>query len=200
MAELTESVVEWVAARGTVGAAAFIAVFVVATVMLFPTTLLTLASGFAFGVGWTLFLVVPAATAGATAAMLVARHVLRDWVCRKIAHRPRLKAIDAAVGDEGWKVVLLLRLSPLVPFSLQNYLYGATQVKLTHYALATAIGIVPGVMMYAYLGSLGRTLLLQAQARDPLEWTLMVAGLVAKIVAVVLVAYKARQALRQRGI
>ncbi|HVL55519.1 MAG TPA: hypothetical protein VM491_03380 [Burkholderiaceae bacterium] len=89
MSELAESAVQWTAALGRAGGAAFVAVFVVATVLLFPTTLLTLAAGFAFGLRWTLVAVVPAATVGATVAFLVARHLLRDRVGRSIEARPR---------------------------------------------------------------------------------------------------------------
>jgi uncharacterized membrane protein YdjX (TVP38/TMEM64 family) len=71
--------------------------------------------------------------------------------------RPLLQAIDRAVGDEGWKVVALLRLNPLVPFNLRNYFFGATDIGLVPYMITTFFGIMPGSAMYIYLGTLGQT-------------------------------------------
>ena len=63
--------------------------------------------------------------------------------------------MNEAVSKEGWKIVALLRLSPLVPFNLQNYFYGITDIGLLHYVPATFVGIMPGTMLYVYLGAAG---------------------------------------------
>src|SRR6185503_868736 len=91
---------------------------------------------------------------GATAAFLVGRHFARAWVTRKIGHHPTFAAMDKAVADEGWKIVLLTRLSPVFPFFLLNYAYGLTRVRLRDFVWATWIGIMPGSTLFVYIGSL----------------------------------------------
>ena len=136
-----------------------------------------------------------AATGAATLSFLAARYVLRERVRALLVGRPRLLAIDRAVAEEGWKIVALLRLSPAVPFNLQNYLFGATAVPLSHYVAATAIGIVPGSLLYVYLGVLARAARQGGGAGAPLEWLLSGIGLLATLAAVILVARKAKARL-----
>ncbi len=102
------------------------------------------------------YLVVVAATAGATLAFLIARHLVRQKVESLVEERPKFKAVDEAVSEDGWKIVGLLRLSPLVPFNLQNYFFGVTDVGLLPYVAATFFGIMPGTLLYVYLGTLGK--------------------------------------------
>src|SRR5207302_6285236 len=93
------------------------------------------------------------ATLGATAAFLVGRYLARDWVAHRIEANQKFKAIDQAVGREGGKIVLLTRLSPIFPFNLLNYAFGVTQVTLRSYFLASAVGMIPGTILYVYIGS-----------------------------------------------
>src|SRR3990167_1956920 len=107
-------------ARGTgpTGVAVFGAAYVVSTVALLPGSILTLAAGFAYGPVWGLAIASPASVAGATCAYLLGRTLLRDWAAKKVGGSPRAQAIDEAIEREGFKLVLLLRLSPLFPFNL----------------------------------------------------------------------------------
>jgi uncharacterized membrane protein YdjX (TVP38/TMEM64 family) len=84
---------------------------------------------------------------GATAAFLVGKTLLRGWIERRIAAYPRFQAIDRVVGEQGFKIVLLVRLSPLFPFNLLNYAFGLTKVRLWQYVLASWIGMLPGTLM-----------------------------------------------------
>ncbi len=139
---------------------------------------------------------VVAATAGAAAAFLIARHLARDKVRRLLETRRNIAAIDQAIAEDGWKIVALLRLSPLIPFNLQNYLFGVTAIPFRHFVAATFVGIIPGAALYIYLGALGKA----AGGAGPARWAAFGAGLSATIAVVILVTRKARAKLREAGV
>jgi uncharacterized membrane protein YdjX (TVP38/TMEM64 family) len=180
---------------GLFGVAVFAAVYIGAVILLAPGSLLTIAAGFAFGF-WGLPIALAAATAGASLAFLIARHLARDSVRRAIETRRNIAAIDRAIAAEGWKIVLLLRLSPLVPFNLQNYLFGLTAVPFGSYVAATFVGIAPATSVFVAVGALGEA------ALDPGsgKWALLGGGLLATVAAVVLVTRKAGALLREAGV
>ena len=120
----------WVDSLGSVGAIAFIIIYILATVAFFPGSILTLGAGVVFGLVLGSFYVFIGATIGATVAFLVGRYLARGWVAEKIQGNNKFQAIDEAVGKEGLKIVLLTRLSPIFPFTLLNYAYGVTGVSL----------------------------------------------------------------------
>ncbi|MEC7956090.1 MAG: TVP38/TMEM64 family protein [Pseudomonadota bacterium] len=148
----------WVDENRSISWLVFIIFYVMATVLVLPGSLLTLAAGFLFGLGYGFAIVSLASTLGATCAFLVGRFLARDWVAAKLQSQPRFSALDAAVGEQGAVVVLLTRLSPIFPFSLLNYGLGLTQVKLSHYVLASWAGMIPGTLLYVYLGSIASNL------------------------------------------
>ena len=113
-----------------------------------------------------------------------------------IANRPGLRAVDRAVADEGWRVIALLRLSPLVPFNLQNYACGASSVAFWPYVAATGVGIAPGCALYVYLGVIGRA----SSGGGALKWAFVALGLVATIAVTVLVGRRARAVLARKGV
>ena len=149
---------DWVAGLGPAGVIAFVVIYILACVFMLPGSVLTLGAGAVFGVVKGSAIVSVAATLGATAAFLVGRYFARDRVAKMIEGNARFRAIDEAVGREGWKIVGLTRLSPVFPFNLLNYAYGITKVSLRDYFLATWIGMIPGGVMYVYVGSLAGSL------------------------------------------
>lgn len=185
---------EWVEGTGSWGPTLFMVIYVVATVLFLPGSVLTLGAGAVFGVTWGSVYVSFSSTLGATCAFLVGRHLARDAIARRIEGNERFAAIDKAVAREGWKIVGLTRLSPVFPFTLLNYAFGLTRVKLAHYILASWIGMMPGTVMYVYLGSLARVAA-EARARTTAEWALYAIGLVATIFVTVLVTRIAKRAL-----
>lgn len=193
------SALAWTAAAGPAGWAAFVGLYVLACVAFLPGSVLTLGAGAAFGL-WKGFLLVSAgSTIGACAAFLVGRYLLRDWVSRKLSAVPAFAAVAGAVCQEGWKVVFLTRLSPVLPFNLLNYGYGLTTVGLAEYALASWLGMMPGTFLYVYLGAAaGEAARGGARARTPAEWALYGAGLLATAVAAWLVGRTAKNALKSR--
>jgi uncharacterized membrane protein YdjX (TVP38/TMEM64 family) len=167
-----------------------------------PGSVLTLGAGAVFGLVKGAVLVSVAATLGATAAFLVGRYLAREWVAGKVERYPRFAAIDRAVAREGWKIVGLTRLSPVFPFNVLNYAFGLTRVSLRDYFFASWIGMMPGTVMYVYVGSLAGDLAALgagSRARTPVEWTLYVVGLLATVAVTVYVTRLARAALARRG-
>ena len=193
--EWLETLRGWIVGLGVRGVAIFALIYIAGAVVLAPEALLTILAGFAYGF-WGLPIVLIAATIGAAAAFLIARYLARERVRAALARRRNLAAIDRAVAEEGWKIVALLRLSPLVPFNLQNYLFGATGIPFLHFVAATFFGIIPGTALYTYLGVLGGA----AGQAGPVKWVLFALGLFATIGVAVLIARKARQKLSEAGI
>lgn len=183
---------------GPVGVAIFFTAYVVSTVAFLPGSILTLAAGFAYGPVWGLAIASPASVAGATCAFLCGRTLLRDWAAKKVGGSARARAIDTAVEREGFKLVLLLRLSPLFPFNLLNYVLSLTRVGLGTYVLASFIGMLPATALFVYLGSLAPAaaeLSSAAEGGGTTRTVLYVAGLVATAAVVVIGTRAARRAL-----
>jgi uncharacterized membrane protein YdjX (TVP38/TMEM64 family) len=195
--DLLKRALDWVGQLGPWGAVIFIAIYVVATVLFIPGSVLTLGAGAVFGVIWGSLYVSIGSTLGATCAFLVGRYLARDTIARKIEGHQRFAAIDKAVASEGWKIVGLTRLSPVFPFTLLNYAFGLTRVKLSHYVLASWIGMIPGTVMYVYLGSLAKAATGQ-RTRTTGEWLLYGVGLLATVVVTVFVTRIAKQALAKK--
>ena len=192
-----KAALDWIGNLGPLGPVIFVGLYVVATVLFIPGSVLTLGAGAAFGVVLGSVCVSISATLGATAAFLVGRYLARDAVARKIESNEKFATIDRAVAGEGWKIVLLTRLSPVFPFTLLNYAFGLTRVKLSHYVLASWIGMIPGTVMYVYLGSLVN-LGAGHRQRTTGEWVLYGVGLLATIAVTVFVTRLARKALAKK--
>lgn len=203
MQELFTNVLQWVENTGTAGPIVFFILYVIATVFMLPGTILTLGAGFVFGVVKGSILVSLSSTAGATAAFAVGRYLARDRVERRVKKSKTFLAMDQAVGREGWKIVGLARLSPIFPFNLLNYAFSLTRVSLRDYVLASWIGMIPGTVLYVYIGSLAGSLAElgldgTGQSRTPAEWTAYAVGMIATVAITVIITRIARRALKQR--
>jgi uncharacterized membrane protein YdjX (TVP38/TMEM64 family) len=199
--EILHTSVTWVNSLGYFGPIAFIAIYNLATLLFIPGSILTLKGGCLFGIFWGSVYVIIAATIGATVAFLIGRYLSRDWVAQKLEKHPKFKAIDLAVAKEGWKIVLLTRLSPIFPFNLLNYAFGVTQVSLKDYILGS-IGIIPGTVMYVYIGSLASNFaMLNTQPSNPQaqigESVIQVMGLIATVAVTIYVTKVAQKALKE---
>jgi uncharacterized membrane protein YdjX (TVP38/TMEM64 family) len=189
---------EWIDNLGTLGAIAFIVLYIIATVAFLPGSIVTLGGGVVFGVVLGSVYVLIGATIGATLAFLVGRYLARGWVAGKIAGNAKFRAIDEAVGREGLKIVLLTRLSPIFPFNLLNYAYGVTGVSLRDYVIGS-VGMIPGTIMYVYIGSLAgnlATIGAQTPTANPIaQWTIRIIGFIATVAVTLYVTKIARKAL-----
>ncbi len=199
--EWLRNALQWVDSLGAVGGLVFVALYILATVAFLPGSILTLGAGVVFGVFLGSLYVFIGATLGATAAFWVGRYLARGWVSRKIEHNTSFRAIDRAVAGDGFKIVLLTRLSPIFPFNLLNYAFGITGVSLKDYFLGS-IGMLPGTLMYVYIGSLAGSLARIGTGDQPtnptLEWAIRIFGFVATVVVTVYVTRIARKALSDR--
>ncbi len=193
-------VLQWTQGLGFWGPLVMAAFYILACVLLLPGGIITLAAGFLFGVVTGTITVSIGSTLGASAAFLVGRTFARDWVRRKVTDRPKFEAIDRAVGEQGFKIVLLTRLSPIIPFNMQNYAYGLTGVKLWKYALASWIGMLPGTLAYCYIGSGLRSLTEVAAGQTEAGWVQRAffwGGLAATVIVVAVVTRIAQKAMKQ---
>src|SRR6266699_3964833 len=192
----------WVGQMGVAGIFVFIGVYAAATVLLAPGAILTIGSGFAFGL-WKGFVAVSAgSTLGAALAFLVARFIARDKVEAIAKGNEKFRNIDNSIGKQGAKLVFLLRLSPVIPFNLSNYFYGLTGVKFWPYVLASWIGMMPGTFLYVYIGTASQAAISAAAGGEAVQhgwpyWTFISIGLAATIVVTVWVTKIARDALHQ---
>jgi uncharacterized membrane protein YdjX (TVP38/TMEM64 family) len=190
----------WVEGQGALGPLVFIAGYALAVVGFAPGSVLTLAAGAIFGLAKGTLYVLVAATLGASAAFLVARHLARGAVERRLEGNARFAAIDRAVGAQGRRIVFLLRLSPIFPFNLLNYALGLTRVRFADYFVACA-GMLPGTLLYVYYGKLaGDVASLAGGASAPRGagyWAVLLLGLAATVAVTTVVTRTARAALRQ---
>jgi uncharacterized membrane protein YdjX (TVP38/TMEM64 family) len=183
-----------IASMGSAGPLVYGAVYIASVLLFVPGIILTLAAGFLFGFVRGCLLVSASSTIAAALAFLIARHLARDRIERWARGRPEFEAIDRAVGENGWKIVALLRLSPLVPFSLSNYLYGLTSVRFAPYVLTSWLAMIPATLVYVSLGAAGRSVGAGTH-RTPAEWALIAAGLAATVAVTIAMTRIARREL-----
>lgn len=199
--EWLHGVLAWADGLGLWGPVAVGAIYVAACVLFLPGSILTLGAGVLFGLLGGTITVSISSTVGACAAFLIGRTFAREWIATKIAKNPRFAAVDEAVAKQGFKIVLLTRLSPVFPFNMLNYAYGLTKVRFGTYALASWIGMLPGTVMYVYLGTLFGSLAKLAAGEDrqktAMEWVFFGVGLAVAVTVAVLVARVARKALKE---
>ena len=172
--------------------------YALATVALAPGSILTLAAGAIFGLVEGTLIVMIGATLGAALAFLVSRHLAQERIRLWLERRFRVEPVDRAVARKGFRVVFLLRLSPLFPFNLLNYALGLTRVRFRDY-LAASIGMLPASFLYVYYGkAIGSLAAIAGGAesqRGSEYWIFLGVGLVATVAVTTIVTRIARRAL-----
>jgi len=195
-----QNTLQWINSLGSLGGIVFIGIYIIATLAFLPAAILTLGAGVIFGVIWGSLYVFVGATLGAIAAFLVGRYLARGWVKEKISSYKKFTNIDQAVSKEGLKIIFLIRLSPLFPFNLLNYALGLTNVSLKDYSLAS-FGMIPGTIMYVYLGYLAGDLALIGNKNQPdnmiFHWLIQIIGLISTIAVTVYVTKIAKKSLEE---
>lgn len=186
---------------GPATAAILAGAYVLGAVLFVPAPFVNLVTGFALGPFVGTAVGIPAATAGACAAFALGRWLVRAQVDRLAARSTTLAGLDAALADGGFRVVLLLRLAPLAPFSVLNYLLGATPLRLRDFALGTVLGSAPGLLVQVYLGSLAGTAegLLREARRGTGGGTALLAAAASGLVLVAVAWLLRRAAARASG-
>lgn len=185
-------------------------VYIAACILMLPGSILTLGAGFIGAALWPESLGLAllgggvaasfGSTFGAAAAFLLGRTVFRNMASAKIAGNPTFRALDDAIGRNGFKMVFLVRLSPAFPFNVLNYALGVTKVRFRDYFFASWMGMFPGMLLYVYLGATAQNLAAATggdRQKTPQEYAVLVVGLIATLVVVVLITRIARKALNE---
>ena len=185
----------WVNTLGVWAPVAFLAAYVVVCILMLPAFLLIMVAGAVFGLAKGAALVLTGATLGGTSAFLLGRYVAREQVAKRVAKNPTLAAIDRVVGEDGLKLVFLLRLSPAVPFVLTNYALGVTQVKLRDFMIGT-LGLTPVVLAYAAFGAASGAGP-KPDGSSPVSGPVLGVGIVASVALMLLLARITQKAMQE---
>ncbi len=192
---------EWIKSFGIFTPIIFGLIYILCTIFLISGAILTMGAGIIFGVIKGSIFVSISSTLGAISSFLIGRYLLRNWVSKKMEKYPKFQAVDAAVAKDGWKIVGLTRLSPLFPFVFLNYAFGLTKISLKDYFLASWIGMMPGTILYVYIGSLiGDIAAIGAGGREksPIEWIFTIIGFIITIVVTIYITNISKKALSNK--
>jgi uncharacterized membrane protein YdjX (TVP38/TMEM64 family) len=193
--EWIEALQSWLLGLGRWGVLIFITTLIVITFLPAPDWPLPVAAGYIYGF-WAFPLTYFSIAFASVLAFFAARYLLRDKIRSLVNHRPKYRKLDEAVADDGWQVVVLMRLSPIVPFNLQNYALGLTAIPFLEYLTATLIGIIPGIAIYVYFGIFGKGL---GNGPSVFDWVLFGLGMLATVALAVIVARKTKTKLDSAG-
>lgn len=193
-----DAVKTWVGGLGALGPFAYGLLYIVAALAFVPGSAITLAAGALFGTLVGTIVVSIASTLSAAIAFPLARTLLRSRIESKASESPSFRAIDGAIEDGGWKVVGLMRLSPVVPFSALNYMLGLTKVPYAPSILVSWIAMFPGTLLYVSLGAAGGNL--AEGGKSTKEWALLGAGIVATIAVTVVLTRMAKARMAEHGV
>lgn len=191
---------EWVAGFGPAAPLVFGLVYAVGVVAFLPGSALTIAGGLAFGVVEGAIVAFLAETVGSVASFLIARYFAREAVEARISGNARFAAIDRAIESQGRRIVFLLRLSPVFPFNLLNYAFGITKVSFWRYIVASWIGMLPGTVMYVYIGSALESLAQidpEGMPKGSGELAFFWGGLAVTLIVTIYVTKLAKRAIRE---
>jgi len=196
------NLVEWIENYGWWGIILFILLHLIGSIIAIPAFVMAFAGGFIFGLGRGIIIVSISSTMGATAAFLVARYLVRDWIIRIMEKHPRYKIIDEAIAREGWQIIGLIRLSPIIPYNILHFVFGITSVKLLHYIIASWIGMLPMTFMYVYAGSLASSLTQVGESKYLIysseSWIFYILGFLITLTATIYVSAVVRRALKKK--
>ena len=194
--DLTQALVDFLRRWGELSptsAAVVALVFVAGGLVPVPRTFLTLAAGVVYGMA-AIPIIIPATTLGCLIAFFLARYLFGERLWRAVAARPKLTAIMDAVDAEGWRIVALCRLASPIPSTIQNAIFGLTRIGLWPYAWSTFVFTIPQIILYTYLGAIGKAALLGEG--EGLSLGIMAAGGLTFLVVVLLITRRVRASMR----
>lgn len=170
--------------------------YVIGSLLLVPGSALTVGAGAAFGLVPGTIVVSLSSVTAAALAFLLGRSLFRSKVEALAARYGKFRAIDRAIEARGPWIVALLRLSPVIPFGPSNYLYGLSSVRFWPYVFASWAAMLPGTLLYGYLGSAGRDVVAGVDGRPTGEWVFLAVGFVATFLGTAWITKMARRAVR----
>ena len=180
------NIIEKTASSGPVGYLGFILIYIVSTVMMLPGSPLTFTAGALFGFWKGLIFVSIGSTLGASCAFMVSRYLIRKSIEKRVLKNKKFQSIDNEIDEQGWKIVILARLSPIIPFFLLNYALGITKIRFIHFIFASWVGMIPGTTVYVLMGTMGGAFI--NGKKSSFEWLLLGMGLIATILVTLLIS------------
>jgi uncharacterized membrane protein YdjX (TVP38/TMEM64 family) len=196
--ELLRNFQGWVTGLGPAGWVIYAVVYAVCCVLFVPASVLTLGAGAIYGLGTGTAVVLVGAILGATLSFLLAKTVMRKRIERMTAGNAKFQALDRAIAKEGAKIVFLVRLSPVFPFTYINYAFGLTGVKTLPYVVASFFGMIPGTFAYVYLGSAAAGA--ASGEADTAKKIVQIAGAAVALLVTIFVARVATKAIKTAGV
>ncbi|KAN0003504.1 hypothetical protein ACTFIZ_009666 [Dictyostelium cf. discoideum] len=171
------------------GGLLYVGIFMLLIIFLIPVTIPTIIGGMTFGLGFGILFVWSASILGGLVAFFLGRYVLRKRISKRIEKNRKLVAVDQAIGQEGWKIVLLLRLTPIVPESILNYTLSVTKVNFWHYLICSGIGMIPGCSFFVYIGSTLTNLSEVGNENTPMEKGKIIMYVISGVLMVVSITF-----------
>jgi uncharacterized membrane protein YdjX (TVP38/TMEM64 family) len=189
LTEVLHRSMEWIEQSGWIGVVAFIVLYTLTCVFFLPGSVLTIGAGAVYGFWFSTALVTISSTVGAAVNFLTSRYVARSWMQERLSRSAKFRALDKAVSAEGWRMILISRMSPIIPHSLVSYAAGIIRISFWRFTLASFVGFLPQSAAYTYVGAvLGRAVRTSAgvSAHDPITWALYGLGLLATLAVTLL--------------
>ncbi|HMA94160.1 MAG TPA: VTT domain-containing protein [Polyangiaceae bacterium] len=138
---------------GVWGAILFASFYLAGAFLFVPAAMLTSVAGYTFGVVWGTLIGIPGTAVSAFAVFWLSRTLLRGTIEHWLKNDARFLVVDHLIARFGARAIVLLRFSPVSPFSILNYAFGLTGIPKSHYLVATTLGTIPGSLFYAQLGA-----------------------------------------------
>lgn len=154
-----QGLIEGIRELGPEGVVYFGLLYFLAECLAVPATPLTLSAGYLFGITEGVLVVLLAGVAASMVGFVIGKNFLRSWVEGVLEENPKLRKLDKAIGEQGFKLLCLVRLSPIFPFALSNYVYGASSINFSSFLWGTLIGFTPGTIGYVYTGMVGNEIM-----------------------------------------
>jgi uncharacterized membrane protein YdjX (TVP38/TMEM64 family) len=189
---------QYVKGLGFAGYVLYAVVYAVCCVLFVPASVLTLGAGAIYGLGTGTAVVLVGATLGSTLSFLLAKTVMRKRIEEMTAGNVKFQALDRAIAKEGAKIVFLVRLSPVFPFTYINYAFGLTGVKALPYVVASFFGMIPGTFAYVYLGSAAAGA--ASGEADTAKKIVQISGAAVALAVTIFVARVATKAIKTAGV
>ena len=193
--EWANEVTESLRSLGIVGASLYVLGFGVLVSMFVPATPLSLLAGATWGLYDGTIIIALGCSLATTISASLGRTWLRAPAEELTKRYSLLRALDKAFSTDAFRMIILLRMSPILPFAVSNYGLGTTAAPMWTISLGTLIGIIPVTLMWVYLGTLGESALQGDLTASPLRLGSLVAGFLATVVLVGWIGRRAKHLL-----